>query len=222
MKGVTQRTDNAFRGRMGYEPSDVRQINDVEVETIYREQYWNAVRADDLPPGLAYCVFDAAVNSGPPRAAKWLQSILGVKVDGVIGSNTLSAAQVSGVRSVIGAYCGKRLRFMKSLKHWSSFKNSWTRRVSEVRAQSLNWASGKAVPESRDTAAQAKADGPQKDYGLDQGRCERQGRARCRGWPSRHRRCDGKRRRACSAGCAAIMVLGAVGAVWWLVRGREA
>ena len=162
-KGVTQRTYDAHRKRQNKSRQSVRDITDAEVFEIYRTQYWNTVRADELPAGLAYCVFDAAVNSGPARAAKWLQSVVGATQDGIIGDQTLAAIGGQDVSAVIDKYCDVRLAFMKRLKHWPTFKNGWTRRVSEVRAQSKKWAAGYEVAPST-TPAQPKATGPKMNW----------------------------------------------------------
>lgn len=159
MKGVTQRTYDNYRTRLGRAKQDVRKITDKEVEAIYRGQYWNAVRADELPPGVAYCVFDAAVNSGPGQAVQWLQQVIGARVDGVVGNETLALTRAADPFILIEKYCDTRLAFMKRLKNWSSFKNGWSRRVAEVRAQSKQWASGGEVPGSHEVVS-AKADGP--------------------------------------------------------------
>jgi len=160
MKGVTQRTYDADNKRRGVPTRSVKHITDAEVTAIYDGQYWDTIRGDDLPGGLAYCVFDASVNSGPARAAKWLQRALGVTQDGVIGVQTLAALIGRDLKEVIDQYCDYRLAFMKRLKHWSTFKNGWTRRVAEVRAQSKKWVDGFEV-ERTVVATQPKADGPE-------------------------------------------------------------
>jgi len=162
-KGVTQRTYDAHRKRQNKSRQSVKNITQADVFEIYRTQYWIAVRADDLPAGLAYCVFDAAVNSGPSRAAKWLQSIVGVTQDGIIGVHTLAAIGGSDVSAVIDAYCDMRMAFMRRLRHWPTFKNGWTRRVAEVRAQSKKWAAGYEVVPS-ETPAQPKATGSKMNW----------------------------------------------------------
>jgi len=165
MKGVTQRVYDDYRRRMNQPQKSVRHISDYEVETIYRQQYWNAVKADDLPDGLAYCVFDAAVNSGPGRAARWLQQALGVKVDGIIGNQTVGAARAANAVDVINRYCDMRLAFMKRLRHWPTFKNGWTRRVAEVRRQATEWAASGETPMAMGLIGKdhiAKAEGPEK------------------------------------------------------------
>lgn len=221
MKGVTHRTYDAHRRRRGQTTRDVRQITDAEVETIYRNQYWNAVRADDLPGGVGYCVFDAAVNSGPGQAVKWLQRIIGAKVDGVVGDETISKTREAAPHKLIDRYCDMRLAFMKRLKHWSTFKNGWTRRVKEVRDQSKDWAAG-VTPAPTQEKTQPKAEGPEKisatvkDMVKDpRALATAAGTIGSTGVMSQS---EGPIPYA----VAAVLVLGALAGVWWLVRGREA
>ena len=220
MKGVTQRTYDGFRRRTGQGTKDVRLISKDEVERIYREQYWTPIRADELPPGLAYCVFDAAVNSGPGRAARWLQAIVGVRQDGIIGNETLGAVRGRIIPQIIISYCDQRLAFMKRLKHWPAFKNGWTRRVEEVRAQSLKWADD-MVPMPSKEPVQAKAEGPEKasavvsdmlsdkgSLGAIAGLVGSAGALASGAGPVQY-------------AIAAALILGAVAGIWWLVKGRS-
>jgi lysozyme family protein len=110
------------------------------LELIYRIFYWDAVRADLLPSGLDYAVFDFAVNSGPARAAEHLQRIVGVTADGDIGPMTLAAVARHDAATLVEALCNSRLRFLKGRKIWATFGKGWTRRVEEVRAQAMVWA----------------------------------------------------------------------------------
>lgn len=141
-KGITQRTYNAYLAAKGQGPRNVKMIADAEVSEIYRTQYWNAVRGDDLPAGLDWTVADFAVNSGPAKAAKTLQRALGVTVDGVIGVHTLAAVRKRDVAGLVREVNDSRLAFLKRLKHWPTFGRGWSRRVAEVRAGSLQMASG--------------------------------------------------------------------------------
>ena len=83
MKGVTLATFRRYRP--GASKADLRNISDADLQRIYRDGYWNVIRGDDLPSGLDFAVFDYAVNSGPGRAAKHLQAVLGVPQDGKVG-----------------------------------------------------------------------------------------------------------------------------------------
>lgn len=220
-KGVTQHTYDNYRTRHGEVRRDVRSITDEEVAAIYRVQYWDAISADDLPEGVAYCVFDAAVNSGPGRAVRWLQAGIGAAVDGVIGNETMGLTAHADPRILIDEYCDRRLAFMKRLRHWPTFKNGWSRRVAEVRAQSKAWAVN-ADPLPSKVLPQAKAEGEESAAAT-----------------LRDTLTDGKAVGAItgilgSAGTllsghgpvqyalAAVLVISALAGVWWLVRGRAA
>lgn len=139
-KGITQGTYNAWRRSKGLEIRSVRDIADAEVSVIYRSGFWDLIKADDLPPGVAYCVFDAAVNSGPGRAVRWLQAEVGARQDGLVGPETLGRVADADPVDLLNSYCDRRLRFMKSLRHWDAFGRGWSRRVAEVRKQSVEWA----------------------------------------------------------------------------------
>lgn len=134
MKGVTQRVYDGWRRRHGVPPRAVRLIEPGEVAAIYRRQYWDALRADDLPAGIDYALFDAAVNSGPGQAAKWLQRTLGVAADGQIGEATLAALEGRDVAALVDGLCDRRLAMLRALRTFPTFGAGWTRRVAEVRA----------------------------------------------------------------------------------------
>lgn len=149
MRGVTQRVYDAFRTRRGDTPRSVRLIEDVELQAIYRRQYWDVVRGDSLPAGVDYAVFDGAVNSGPAQAVKWLQRALGtVKVDGVIGEATLAAVEAYHDHDrLIALMLGRRLAFLQALRTWPSFGRGWSARVAQVKQIGQAWATGSVGPD---------------------------------------------------------------------------
>lgn len=131
-KGITQRTYNAWLKSQGRAARDVLHITKAEADQIVGEQYLDPVRFDDLPAGLDYSVGDFAVNSGPARAVKELQKLLGFTgraVDGVIGAQTLARIEQADTESLIVGYARARMAFLKSLADWRHFKNGWTTRV---------------------------------------------------------------------------------------------
>ena len=134
-KGITFRVYDAYRTRNGLPTRDVRAIAATEVAEIYRLQYWDAVKGDELPPGLDYLLFDGAVNSGPSQSIKWLQRALGsVAVDGQIGQATLAAVMAHGhPAELIDGICDRRLAFLQALKTWPRFGKGWRARVEGVR-----------------------------------------------------------------------------------------
>lgn len=128
-RGITQATYNAWNKLKGKPQKSVKGISKAEADSIFVSQYLSPVKFDELPAGLDYAVADFSINSGPSRAAKELQRVLGVKQDGVIGLKTLAAIKSKNLQTLIVEYCERRLSFMQSLKIWPTFKRGWTIRV---------------------------------------------------------------------------------------------
>lgn len=112
-----------------------------EAARIYRASYWDSVKASSLPPGLDLAVFDYAVNSGPSRAIRALQTEVGAKADGYIGPLTLAAVRAriakGGTSALIAAYSARRLTFLSGLSTFATFGRGWSARVAAVRAAAI-------------------------------------------------------------------------------------
>lgn len=76
-----------------YPTLDIANLTKDQATAIYQSDYWDVISGDKLPVAMAIVTFDAAVNSGPGMGAKWLQSALGITADGVIGPETIAAAE---------------------------------------------------------------------------------------------------------------------------------
>lgn len=135
MKGVTHRTYASYLGR-DVSHDELRAIPDEHLADIYRKRYWDACRCSELPDGLDMAVFDAAVNTGPAQAARLLQRIVGVPVDGAIGPKTIAAVNdyvaVHGLATLIEAYTEARQSFYRLLPTYVHFGEGWRRRADGV------------------------------------------------------------------------------------------
>lgn len=134
--GITHKTLASWRGKP-VTKDDVRRLGLAEVTAIYKANYWDVVECDHLPTGLDLVAFDAAVNSGPSRGAKWLQAALYVTADGKIGPKTIAAAGEANVKDAIIRACEMRTVFLKGLETWPTFGKGWTRRIDGVRITAL-------------------------------------------------------------------------------------
>lgn len=137
-KGVTIGTFRAYVKPDGTK-ADLKAITDEQVATVYYRHYWAAVQAHQLPSGVDYAVFDFAVNSGPKRAAQYLQAVVGADQDGRVGPKTIEAAHAMDAAKIINDLCDRRMAFLRRLKTWPTFGKGWTRRVDDVRAHALKW-----------------------------------------------------------------------------------
>ena len=135
--GVTQRVWEEWVGHPVSE-KEMRALTPAIVAPMYKKKYWDKVHGDDLPSGVDLAVFDFAVNSGPGRAAKMLQKVLGVTEDGAIGPQTLVKAVSIDSSKLIADYNAARLAFLQALPTWATFGNGWGRRVAEVSTEATN------------------------------------------------------------------------------------
>lgn len=150
MMGITIGTLEKWRGRP-VSKAELRAISRQEAGAIYRARYWLAVRADELPAGLDLAMFDFAVNSGPSRAIRTLQGVLGVRVDGRLGPASRSAVNGSDPAMLISRLCQARLAFLERLPAFAVFGRGWRRRVGAVEAAALRL-QRQTIPEATRTS----------------------------------------------------------------------
>lgn len=146
MKGVTLANFRKYV-KPNATKEDLRKITNAQIQTVYRRFYWDAVNGAELPDGIDMAVFDFAVNSGPSRAAQYLQKVVGVNQDGKIGPATIKSSRDMLPAAVISRLCDERLAFMKRAKGsagaskgkllWPTFGKGWQKRVDAVRSFSL-------------------------------------------------------------------------------------
>lgn len=136
--GITAVTLGAYRNlNRAATASEVSHLSMTEAEAIYRSSYWAQCGANLLPSGLDYSVFDFAVNSGPARAVKVLQQLVGAGVDGTVGAITLQKVNsyAGGVTKLIRDYADARMAFLRTLggsKGFGPNGRGWTIRVTGV------------------------------------------------------------------------------------------
>ena len=112
-----------------------------DVAPIYKKNYWDRCKCDELGSGLDWAVFDWAVNSGTRRVSKALQKACGAERDGVVGNKTLALANGQDVKYMIEEISVMRQSFYESLRTFKTFGRGWTRRNKETTEQALSMAS---------------------------------------------------------------------------------
>ena len=135
--GVTKRTYDEYHGT-DIDEEGMRQLTKADVEPIYRRNYWNRCRCQDLPSGIDWAVFDLSVNSGTGRAARLLQRAVETTEDGSIGPLTLMMVKKHEVANIINRIAVYREEFYRSLSTFDTFGRGWLRRNDETREQAIN------------------------------------------------------------------------------------
>jgi lysozyme family protein len=138
MYGITEAVARGYgyKGEMRSLPLDF-------AKKIYKSGYWDVNQLDRFPQLLAENVFDCGVNCGVTVAAKMLQKVVGVTVDGIIGGRTLRVLgeilSEHGEKALIFAYLDEReakyKRICAANPSQNKFLKGWLLRCRKLRGE---------------------------------------------------------------------------------------
>ena len=134
--GCTQASWEAFVGHH-VTNADMRKLKPKDVAPLYRLNYWDAVRGDALPSGVDYAAFDFAINAGPARARKEIQTALGVPADGVFGPQTMASIYKAEELALLKAFSKAKESFYRALKPFTIFGTGWLNRIKHVEQEAI-------------------------------------------------------------------------------------
>lgn len=112
-----------------YPNEDIKNLTLERAKFLYKRDFWDKAKCDQLPDGLRFHVFDVSVNSGVSRGVKTLQQALGVTADGVIGNQTIGASKSQKSEEVLLRFYSFRIAFYTSLDSFKTFGKGWMNRV---------------------------------------------------------------------------------------------
>lgn len=113
----------------------IRNLTEAEARAFYNRFYivdpgFNRVHTLVMP-----LVIDCGINHGRSRAAKWFQKAVGAKEDGVIGPQTLAAAEHVPAVTVYLRICAYRVRFYGAIvsrdHSQAEFISGWNNRAAK-------------------------------------------------------------------------------------------
>lgn len=108
---------------------DIVNLTKDQAREIYRRDFWAPIRGDQLPPVVGALMLNVAVNTGIPRASRFLQEAVGVKVDGKLGPVTLGAVQAADRNDIAVLFVAAYLDFLNDLDNWIRYGRGWSQRV---------------------------------------------------------------------------------------------
>jgi lysozyme family protein len=123
-----------------YPSLDIKNLTIDQAKGIYKNDFWNEVRAEEFNSPIRYLLFDMAVNHGQVNAVKILQrtaGFVGNDVDGVIGPKTIEAAK----KVDIVKFTWQRLLFYTGIVKRSNgqlkYIDGWINRAMKVMSRAL-------------------------------------------------------------------------------------
>lgn len=114
--------------KRAYPKENIKELTLDRAKILYKLDYWDRVKADELPSPLDSFMFDAAVNQGVEAAVKLLQKALGVAQDGVFGVDTMRKAKASGSELAALFMAERALRYTGT-RNFDKYGRGWMKRL---------------------------------------------------------------------------------------------
>lgn len=124
--GITE----AVARRHGY-IGDMQDLQADFAGEIYRSDYWDACRCDQMPWPTSLFVFDSAVNQGADAAIRMLQRALDTVQDGVMGKQTQALMARAGKWQNARFLALRALRY-QGTRNFDRFGHGWYTRLFEL------------------------------------------------------------------------------------------
>ena len=102
-----------------------------QAKLLYKELFWNRIKGDKLPDGVAFQLLDFAIHSGIETATRKLQRAVGAADDGHWGPVSQAALDSKSETDLIMLFLAERIEFMTSLSIWPTFGKGWARRIAK-------------------------------------------------------------------------------------------
>lgn len=95
---------------------DVKALTQTDAFNMYKAMYWDKFHADDITnQSLATYIVDGAINQGVGLIAKYVQSIVGVTADGIVGPATVKAINAHDAQDLFDKLKEQRLKRYTSI-----------------------------------------------------------------------------------------------------------
>ena len=133
--GITLATLEAWRHRL-VTAEDVAGLDEEEAREIYTGEYLVKPRVHLINNAqLRVFALDSAVQHGPGRAIRWMQKIVGVPVDGILGPVSLgiiNQVEPDGLyRKMVAERCRYYGRIITKDPTQAVFAAGWANRIAE-------------------------------------------------------------------------------------------
>ncbi len=120
--GVSQRA---------YPKEDIRALTEDRAKFLFRRDYWDRAGCAEFPPALGMALMDCAVNQGVRTAVTLLQEALRVDPDGIVGPDTIAAANKRPPSELVNEFLSRRL--VRYADGKAKYRRGWMLRVLKLK-----------------------------------------------------------------------------------------
>lgn len=125
-----------------YPAQDIPKLTPEDASSLYHRDYWIPCGCPEMASGLDAMVFDDAVNSGKVNALIRLQSLIGIKRDGLWGPVTRASVRAEDPSSLLVRLASARRTNYQNLAErspatYAGFLEGWMDRIDKVEKLAL-------------------------------------------------------------------------------------
>lgn len=121
--GITQRD---------YPDEDIKNITLDRVKEIYKQDYWDRNRCDEMPEKLRLGFFDCCVNQGGGAASRLLQRACNAYEDGKVGPKTMAKVSAMDSERLTIRFLAERALRYSGTRNFDTFGKGWMRRLIHI------------------------------------------------------------------------------------------
>ncbi len=115
--------------KRSYPTLDIKNLSREQAKAIYLKDFWTPLNGEQLYDGVAWQLFDMAVNSGIGAAIRTYQKAIGVVDDGHFGPHSLEVSKTISEPDQIMRFISERIKFMVKCKTWATHGAGWMNRM---------------------------------------------------------------------------------------------
>lgn len=126
-----------YAAKLGLEPTvdALKTLTEEQAKIIYKDRFWNRMLGDQIvDQSLANIAFDGFVNCGY-NGLIMLQEVVGVKMDGLIGKNSLAVINTLPAKDTFEKYKARRIKYYNDLAtrkpEMVVFLKGWLKRIND-------------------------------------------------------------------------------------------
>lgn len=133
---------------MTYPDLDIPNLTLDQSKAIYKRDFWDRIKGDDLPAGIDFITFDMAINHGITKGVSMMQQAIRASADGRVGPQTIERASKADPRDALIEIAAIRGLFYSQIGTVKTYGKGWYRRQARTLVEALDFLEAPTLDQS--------------------------------------------------------------------------
>lgn len=120
-----------------YPHLDIINLSIADAVAIYKRDFWDTARLDELHPATSLSVFDFGINAGMRESIIVLQRCLAIPETGHLEQLAVSAESVRDPHQLAQQFCVERIMAYRKMPGWAVDGKGWAARARATAAKAV-------------------------------------------------------------------------------------